>query len=97
MKKIILLVGFLLWVFPPIAWDQNQNPGYGDAGAEYMRRQIQQQTNDQKDQGEKQQQPQNKTGSFQQKQFDKSAAMKDREAQQKQKGDLETDKTRDEN
>ena len=97
MKKIILLVGFLLlWVFPPIAWDQNQNPGYGGAGAEYMRRQIQQQTIDQKDPVEKQQ-PKNKTEGLQQNQFGKPAAMKDREAKQKQKGDLETDKTQDKN
>jgi len=96
MKKIILVVGFILFlVFPPKAWDQTQNSGYGGASAEYMR-QMQQQTNDQKGQGEKQQ-PQNKTDDFQQKQFGKSAEMKDREAKQKQNDDLKTDKTQDKN
>ena len=96
MKKIILLVGFILFlVFPPKAWDQTQNSGYGGAGAEYMR-QMQQQTNDQKGQGEAQH-PQNKTDDFQQKQFGKSAEMKDREAKQKQNDDLKTDKTQDKN
>ena len=96
MKKIILVVGFILFlVFPPKAWDQTQNSGYGGAGAEYMR-QMQQQTNDQKGQGEAQH-PQNKTDDFQQKQFGKSAEMKDREAKQKQNNDLKTDKTQDKN
>ena len=96
MKKIILVVGFILFlVFPPKAWDQTQNSGYGGASAEYMR-QMQQQTNDQKGQGEAQH-PQNKTDDFQQKQFGKSAEMKDREAKQKQNDDLKTDKTQDKN
>ena len=97
MKKIILLVGFILFlVFPPKAWDQTQNSGYGGAGAEYMR-QMQQQTNDQKGQGEEQHPQNNKTDDFQQKQFGKSAEMKDREAKQKQNNDLKTDKTQDKN
>ena len=96
MKKIILGVGFILFlVFPPKAWDQTQNSGYGGACAEYMRL-MQQQTNDQKGQGEAQH-PQNKTDDFQQKQFGKSAEMKDREAKQKQNDDLKTDKTQNKN
>ena len=96
MKKIILMLGFLLLcVFPPKAWDQNQNSSYGGADAVYMR-QMQQQTIDQKDQEEKQQ-VQNKTNDFQQKQFGKSAEMKDREDKQKQKGDLENNINSDKN
>ena len=91
MKKIILLAGFLLlWVFPPKAWDQDHNYGnYGAGGAEYLR-QMQQQTINKKDQAEKQQ-PQNKTDGLQQKQFYKAGELRDREAKQKQKGDLEND------
>ena len=93
MKKIILLAGFfLILVFPPKAWDQDQNYGnYGAGGAEYLRQmQQQQQTNEQKIQNEKQR-SQNKTEGLQQNQFNKPLEMKDREAKQKQKGDLEND------
>lgn len=97
MKKIIFLLGFiLLWVFPPIAWDQNQNyENYGSGSAEFMRR-MEQQANDQKNQNEKQQ-SQNKTEGLNQKQFSKGQEKKAQEGQQKQETDSGNDKTNDKN
>jgi hypothetical protein len=93
MKKMILLLSFiLLWVFPPKAWNQVPNYGSGGASAEFMR-QMERQTNDQKNQiDQQQQQPQNKTEGLNQKQFSKELGKKDQEAPPKKKTGSEDDK-----
>jgi hypothetical protein len=80
MKKIILLISFiLLLVFPPIAWDQDQN--YGAGSVEYMRQQ-ERQMNDNKAQVENQQ-TENKTDGLEEKQLKKAGELRDQEGKQK--------------